>query len=241
MQYPYYGNVKGLPYNVEGVCAFPVKNGRREKSWERVGCVPPIPSTGSNRCVIHSGFRYCKRLASTIFAMETRLKPVVARIPAITFPPQLQQMVDKDKAHFNMILVDPAKTSEISDELVQRVEGLVIYTMEYVPVDAKLIDLFPNLKVISNFGVGVNHIDIAAASERGIAVGHTPGVPDCTADMAFALLMASARNIVEGDRIARNPETKQVNETLTIQSYLFPGNQTYHTRGHAIVAGCCFR
>ena len=49
------------------------------------------------------------------------------------------------------------------------------------------------------------------SSERGIAVGNTPGVlSDCTADMAFALLMASARNIVEGDKISKSPETKQV-------------------------------
>ncbi|KAL9954995.1 hypothetical protein ACROYT_G042588 [Oculina patagonica] len=151
-------------------------------------------------------FRSCKRLVSTIFSMEKRLRPVVARIPAIKLPPQLQQIVDKDEDHFDMISVDP---SDVSDELVQRVEGLVNY-MSHSHIDAKLMDLFPNLKVISNFGVGVNHIDIAAANERGIAVGNTPGVlTECTADMAFALLMASARNVVEGDRIARSPETKQ--------------------------------
>lgn len=142
--------------------------------------------------------------------MEKPLRPVVARIPAIKLPPQLQQIVDKDEDHFDMISVDPVGISEIGNELVQRVEGLVNY-MSHSHIDAKLINLFPNLKVISNFGVGVNHIDIAAASERGIAVGNTPGVlTDCTADMTLALLMASARNVVEGDKIARSPETKQV-------------------------------
>lgn len=73
------------------------------------------------------------------------------------------------------------------------------------------MDCFPNLKVISNFGAGVDNVDAVAASERGIAVGNTPGVlSDCTADMAFALLMASARNIVEGDKISKSPETKQI-------------------------------
>ena len=180
-------------------------------------------------------------LASTIFAMETRLKPVVARIPAIVLPPQLQQMVDEDEAHFNMILIDPAKTSEISDELVQRVEGLVNY-MSHMPIDAKLMDLFPNLKVISNFGVGVDHIDIAAASEREIAVGNTPGVlTDCTADMAFALLMASARNVVEGDRIARNPETKQVikGNCAVITPFLWPATKLAHKRSR--YCSSCFR
>ena len=143
--------------------------------------------------------------------METRLRPVVLRIPAIILPPVLQQVIDEDDANFDMVVVDPAEISKLSDEVVQRVEGLVHYTLEHCHINANLMDLLPNLKVISNFGVGVNHIDIAAASERGIAVGNTPGaVDDCTADMAFALLMASARNVVEGDRIARSPKTKQV-------------------------------
>lgn len=149
--------------------------------------------------------------------METPLRPVVVRIPAITLPLQLQQMVDENEAHFKMILVDPTKISEINDELIQRVEGLVNY-YGHCDIDGKLIDLFPNLKVISSYGVGVDHIDIAAASARGIAVGNTPGVlSDSTADMAFAQLMASARNVVDGDRIARSPDTKEVCLTLIVK------------------------
>ena len=140
--------------------------------------------------------------------MKSAARPLVARLPALTLSPQLQQVVNKAQ-DFEMIAVNPA---EISHGLAQRVEGLVKYSpSSHYELDAKLMDFFPNLKVISNFGVGVNHIDIAAATERGIAVGNTPGVlTDCTADMAFALLMASARNVVEGDKIARSPETKQV-------------------------------
>src|SRR5262249_46041348 len=55
------------------------------------------------------------------------------------------------------------------------------------------------LKVISNFAVGFNNVDIPAATSRGIAVGNTPGVlTDATADMAFCLLIAAARRVVEG-------------------------------------------
>jgi glyoxylate reductase len=62
------------------------------------------------------------------------------------------------------------------------------------------------LRVISNYGVGVDHIDLAAAAARGVAVGNTPGVLEgATADLAFALLLASARRVVEGDRHARSP------------------------------------
>jgi glyoxylate reductase len=60
------------------------------------------------------------------------------------------------------------------------------------------------LKVIANFGVGYNHIDVTAASHRKIAVTNTPGVlTDATADMAFALLLAAARRLGEGERVVR--------------------------------------
>jgi len=81
-----------------------------------------------------------------------------------------------------------------------------IYTYGHPPVDAALLDRHPTLRVISNFGVGVDHIDVRAATVRGIPVGNTPGVLDgATADLAFALLLAAGRRVVEGDRHARGP------------------------------------
>ncbi len=66
-------------------------------------------------------------------------------------------------------------------------------------LDASVLDSAPRLKVISNFAVGFNNIDIPACTARGIAVGNTPGVlTDATADMAFCLLIAAARRVVEG-------------------------------------------
>jgi len=62
----------------------------------------------------------------------------------------------------------------------------------------------PGLKVISSFSVGIDNVDVAAASARGIPVGNTPGVlTDATADMAFALLLAAGRRIVEGAQQVR--------------------------------------
>src|SRR5205823_12314340 len=73
-------------------------------------------------------------------------------------------------------------------------------------VDGALLDVLPGVRVISNFGVGVDHIDVAAATARGIPVGNTPGILDgATADQAFALLLAAGRRLVEGDRYARGP------------------------------------
>lgn len=66
-------------------------------------------------------------------------------------------------------------------------------------VDASLLDLAPRLKVVSNFAVGFNNIDVPACSTRGVCVGNTPGVlTDATADMAFCLLIAAARRVVAG-------------------------------------------
>jgi glyoxylate reductase len=82
-----------------------------------------------------------------------------------------------------------------------------IYTYGHPTVDAAMMDRFPGLKVISNYGIGVDHIRLADAEARGIAVGNTPGVLEATtADLGMALLLASARRIVEGDRYARSPE-----------------------------------
>ncbi len=81
-----------------------------------------------------------------------------------------------------------------------------IYTYGHPIVNGELLERLPAVRVISNFGVGVDHIDVAAATGRGIPVGNTPGVLDgATADMAFALLLAAGRRLVEGDRYARGP------------------------------------
>lgn len=86
------------------------------------------------------------------------------------------------------------------EELLQRVrdcDGLLSLLTERV--DAELLNAAPRLCVVSNFAVGFNNIDVAVASARGIAVGNTPGVlTDATADMAFCLLIAAARRLVEG-------------------------------------------
>ena len=71
-------------------------------------------------------------------------------------------------------------------------------------VDRKLLDSLPKLEFVSSMSVGVDHIDVAALTERGIPLGHTPGVlVDSTANAAFALLLSAARRVVEADRYIR--------------------------------------
>ncbi|KGE04063.1 2-hydroxyacid dehydrogenase [Pseudohaliea rubra] len=79
-------------------------------------------------------------------------------------------------------------------------------------IDAALLAAAPRLRFISSVSVGLDHVDLEAATGRGIPVGHTPGVlVDATADTAFALLLAAARRIAEADAFVRGghwrPET----------------------------------
>lgn len=76
-------------------------------------------------------------------------------------------------------------------------------------VDADLLDHAPQLKMVANYGVGYNNIDLAAATARRIPVSNTPDVlTDATADTALALILACARRIIEGDRRTRQGRFK---------------------------------
>ncbi|MBA7614345.1 Glyoxylate/hydroxypyruvate reductase B [subsurface metagenome] len=98
--------------------------------------------------------------------------------------------------------VDDAIPRELLLEKVVDVEGLLSLLTERI--DAEVMDAAGGLRVISNYAVGYNNIDVAAATERGIYVTNTPGIlTDTTADAAFALLMATARRIPEADRHIR--------------------------------------
>ncbi|HEX2470639.1 MAG TPA: D-glycerate dehydrogenase [Candidatus Limnocylindrales bacterium] len=92
------------------------------------------------------------------------------------------------------------------DELLRRVAGVDgVLTLLTDKVDDEFLDAAgPQLKVVSNYAVGFDNIDVAACARRGIPVGNTPGVlTETTADLAFALLMAAARRLPEGDRYVR--------------------------------------
>ncbi|MBY0231086.1 MAG: D-glycerate dehydrogenase, partial [Gemmataceae bacterium] len=71
-------------------------------------------------------------------------------------------------------------------------------------IDDAFLAACPKLKVVSNYAVGFNNIDIPAATKRGVRVGNTPGVlTDATADMAFCLLIGAARRLVDGHDYGR--------------------------------------
>lgn len=88
--------------------------------------------------------------------------------------------------------------------LVRDADGLISLLSDRV--DAALLDAAgPNLRVVANYAVGLDNVDLAACRARGIAVAHTPGVlTDATADLAWALLLAVARRVREGDALVRS-------------------------------------
>lgn len=100
----------------------------------------------------------------------------------------------------------PEETPPPREVLLERVRGVDgILALLTDQIDTMVMDAgMPRLRVISNFAVGFDNVDVDAATQRGIPVGNTPGVlTDTTADFAFALLMAAARRVVEGDRYTR--------------------------------------
>jgi len=92
----------------------------------------------------------------------------------------------------------PIKREDLLNS-VEDEDGLLCMVTDRI--DRELLDRAPKLKMIANYGVGFNNIDVAAASERGIPVSNTPDVvTEATADLTFALILSTARRVAEGDR-----------------------------------------
>jgi len=113
----------------------------------------------------------------------------------------------------------------VGEELAQRLEGAsAAMTTVMDRFDAALLERCPKLKVISNIAVGYNNIDVAECTRRGIRVTNTPGVlDDTTADLTWALLMAAARRVADGDASVRAGDWKVA---FSMQAFL--GQDIHH-------------
>ena len=116
---------------------------------------------------------------------------------------QLSQQFDVDHNDSDDILT--------ADALRARARGCAgVLACLTEKIDAAFFAACPSVKVVSNIAVGYNNIDVTEASKRGVMVTNTPGVlDDTTADLTFALLMATARRITETERRLRNGEWKK--------------------------------
>jgi glyoxylate reductase len=110
-------------------------------------------------------------------------------------------------------------------EVIERVKRLNpdgIVGMVNVPITNAIMAAAPNLKVIANYAVGYNNVDLDAATRRGILVTNTPGVlTEATADLAFTLLLGVARRVVEGDRMVREGRFKGWKADLLLGSDVY--------------------
>lgn len=116
-------------------------------------------------------------------------------------PPQTMDMLHA-RAVLTMNHEDRYLSKQEIIQGVQGVDGLLCLLTD--SIDDDILAANPGLKVVANFAVGFNNIDVAAATARKIPVTNTPGVlTETTADMAFALLLDIARRVAEGDRFVR--------------------------------------
>lgn len=108
-------------------------------------------------------------------------------------------------------------------EIIERLKGMDgMVCLLTDAIDGEIMDAEPNLKVISNYAVGFDNIDVDAATERGIPVTNTPGVlTETTADFAWALLMAIARRVVEADKFTREGKFKGWRPQLLLGSDVY--------------------
>ncbi|XP_064409579.1 probable 2-ketogluconate reductase isoform X2 [Latimeria chalumnae] len=118
----------------------------------------------------------------------------------------LQEYVDAIENHFRIICFeDYDKNKEV---LASEIQAVFVWNFE-PKVDRELLQSLSNVKIIISSGAGVDHLDIPMISSFGISVANAPdGVDDSTADTGMMLMLASARNLVEGACIATSPDTK---------------------------------
>ncbi|MCF7917975.1 D-glycerate dehydrogenase [Candidatus Gracilibacteria bacterium] len=101
--------------------------------------------------------------------------------------------------------INPENRILTKSELIQKLQGKdILLSLLTDPVDGEVLDGAPSVKLVSNYAVGYNNIDVAAATSRGVLVTNTPGVlTETTADLAFCLLATCARQILPADSFTR--------------------------------------
>lgn len=126
------------------------------------------------------------------------------------------------RKNFKNVIVNTKDKNLTHDELKKKVKGIdAILCLLSDKIDAEVISNMDKCKVISNYAVGFNNIDIDEATKRGIIVTNTPGVlTDATADLTWALILAVTRRVVEADKFLRKGKFKGWKPTLLLGTEL---------------------
>lgn len=118
-------------------------------------------------------------------------------------PSVLQELLE---AKYKIVWMDQLDVTSRREEI----KAILVHHSPRNEALSQLMRELPNLRAVVSFGVGINHIDLNLAKQLGIHVSNTPNCLNAaTADLAFGILLAVARNIVSGDTMARHPSTHQ--------------------------------
>lgn len=128
--------------------------------------------------------------------MRKHIVVITAEVPSIA-----TEILSRE----NEVIVHPIEGKRSEEDLLTllaEADGAI--TMLTDPVTRRVLESNPNLRVVGNFAVGVDNIDLQAAGELNVTVTNTPGVlTEATADLTMALILAVTRRVVEGDRLMR--------------------------------------
>ena len=132
--------------------------------------------------------------------MNTAARPQVLVSRAV-FP----EVIDKLALHFD-VEANQADDIWLKDEFIRRLGGKQgVFTTGSERIDAEVLQACPGLKICANMAVGYNNFDVPAMTAAGVLATNAPGVlTETTADMGFALLMAAARRVTEGEHFLRD-------------------------------------
>ncbi|XP_034560055.1 probable 2-ketogluconate reductase isoform X2 [Notolabrus celidotus] len=124
----------------------------------------------------------------------------------------LEEVTDIMKQHFNIV----CHKDFLQDSKLYGPKIKALFLWFALPAtEPSLLRQLPSLKVVANGGVGIDHLDVPFINSLGVKVTNTPGVvSNATADIAMALLLASARKIVRGHQIATDPKTTHIPQDL---------------------------
>ncbi len=171
-------------------------------------------------CIVQAGRRCGSRRGLSQLPNTEDNRPVNVYVTR-TIPEEGMKIVEATGATVEVWPEDAPPPRDVLMQKVRGIDGLLCLLTDRI--DGELLDQAPGINVVSNLAVGYDNIDVAACTARGVKVGNTPGVlTETTADLAFSLLMATARRIVESDRFLREGKWK------TWSPMLLTGRDIHH-------------